>query len=204
MSRADCADFGRRGAEIVDLVDDIAKILEPSRVSDRRGPRIQQPAARAGWAAGVPRPLRRCRRDRGMRRLARASGRTVRAARRHFAAAAARASRRTGGGPRLRRHAAGPAPSLVVAAGRWPQGRRGRARFGRALRAVSASTLRIASSSARRSLVMSDSESAGSIERNCATKAARARSYSARRASPVLVAEPVYGAGDERVIVGHF
>jgi hypothetical protein len=55
------------------------------------------------------------------------------------------------------------------------------------LRVASASTLRIASSSARRSFVICASKSAGWFERSCATSALRARSYSARRASPVLM-----------------
>ncbi len=46
----------------------------------------------------------------------------------------------------------------------------------RAWRADSASTLRIASSSASRSRVISDSSSAGTTPRNCATSAVRARS----------------------------
>jgi len=46
----------------------------------------------------------------------------------------------------------------------------------RLLRAASASTLRIASSNARRSRVTSDSFSAGSTLRNWATSAVRARS----------------------------
>jgi len=45
-----------------------------------------------------------------------------------------------------------------------------------ARRAASDSTLRMASSSERRSRVMSCSLSAGSTPRNCATKAVRARS----------------------------
>ena len=57
-------------------------------------------------------------------------------------------------------------------------------------RAASVSTLRIASSSAKRSRVMSDSLSAGVTPRNCATSAERARSYKARRASPVLLSSP--------------
>jgi hypothetical protein len=46
----------------------------------------------------------------------------------------------------------------------------------RALRAASASTLRIDSSSASRSRVISDSVSGGSSPRSCATSAVRARS----------------------------
>ena len=60
----------------------------------------------------------------------------------------------------------------------------------RELRAASASTLRIASSSDRRSRVMSDSDSGGSTARNCVTSAVRARSYSARRTSPVFRSSP--------------
>ena len=71
------------------------------------------------------------------------------------------------------------------------------------LRVASASTLRIASSSARRSLVICASKSAGWFERSCATSASRARSYSARRASPVARVQPLDGAADERIIIGH-
>lgn len=46
----------------------------------------------------------------------------------------------------------------------------------RARRAASVSTLRIASSSASRSRVISASSSGGSVPRNCATRAVRARS----------------------------
>jgi len=50
--------------------------------------------------------------------------------------------------------------------------------------------LRMASSSASRSRVMSGSLNAGSTPRNCARSAVRARSYNARRASPVLLSSP--------------
>ena len=73
----------------------------------------------------------------------------------------------------------------------------------RDLRAASASTLRIASSSARRSFVICASKSAGWFERSCATSALRARSYSARRALPGAPVQPLDGAGDERIIIGH-
>jgi hypothetical protein len=55
---------------------------------------------------------------------------------------------------------------------------------------ASASTLRIASSNASRSRVMSDSSSAGSTPRSWLTSAARARSYKARRFSPVSLSRP--------------
>ena len=89
---------------------------------------------------------------------------------------------------RSRRGASGAAGATGGLSGAGRGG--GAGRSARALRTLSASTLRMASSSARRSRVMSASESGGSIDRNCETRAARARSYRPRRASPVLFSRP--------------
>ena len=80
---------------------------------------------------------------------------------------------------------------------------RGSARVsGSDLRAASASTLRIASSRARRSLVISASQERGLVGEQL--RDGFARSLVNRPCSRGAPVKPFYGAGDERIVVVHF
>ena len=164
----------------------------PDRRSARRpacrslpAPRRAGPADRNGRAGGC-RPLtartRLCRmtrlRLRRVTRLRLARG-ALRAPLRDAAAARRRSSRWSAADPSAGIRARGRASGAAPLAGST-----------QVLRAASASTLRIDSSSARRSRVTSFSLSGGLTLRNCATNAVRARSYRARRASPVFFSSP--------------
>lgn len=185
MSRADCADWAEAAPRSSTSLTTSRKPLSPSRViGDVRAfnRRLRALAGGAGCGASPGAGSLCIRNGGGSARDG--TGRAV--------------SGRDGGGiapnagpGRSRRGATGTAGATgVLATGGLERGGGAAGRSMRALRTASASTLRIASSSARRSRVMSASASGGLIDRNCETKAARARSYSARRASPVLVPSP--------------
>ena len=180
MSRADCADLADAAPRSSTSLTTSRKPLRPSRESGGAMPPRETGEVRAlsSWS----------------RALDAAGGCVVRSGNAPQDCGTA-AVRRAAFGPRIdvgaRRHAAGrrgrafarAAERAELAASR-PAGWAAAAARPDAVRCaswrtVSASTLRMASSSARRSRVISASDSGGSMLRNCATKAARARSYRA-------------------------
>ena len=176
--------FGRGRAEIVRL-----------RSTTSRKPPSCRPGVADDWRSRVQQPLARAR-----RRCAHAAGgahRLAGPARSRVSRVPACAQRRASADVAT----VGRRARAARAAG-WRRG----AWFGRAsaraLRAASASTLRIASSSASRSLVISVSDSAGSRAQLRDQRGARPLVERAACFAGVL-AEPLDGAGDQRMIVGH-
>ena len=176
VSRADCAALA------------VAPPRPRTSLTPSRKPSACFPPPGVGRAR-TQQPLARGRRHR--------AGRGASARLRGEPVSAAYRARRGRGSARPRSHGRALAPR------RW--GRRALlAGSVRALRAASASTLRIASSSARRSLVISDSESAGSTPRNCVTKRGARPFIECPAGFPGALVKPFDGAGDERMIVGHY